>query len=120
VLDGLIELLLTDGFLVFSIEELATRLQCSKSTLYLVAPSKEQLIAAVVRAFFRRATDRVETRLAAELDPVRRIGTYLEAISIELAPASPAFFADLSPEHGYRRRPRSAFGGCRRATRSRP
>ena len=95
ILDGLVELFLDAGFLEFSVEDLAERLQCSKSTLYAVAPSKEQLITAVVRAFFRGATERVEARLALETDPVGRIRTYLEAISAELAPASTAFFADL-------------------------
>jgi AcrR family transcriptional regulator len=95
ILDGLVELFLAEGFLNFSVEDLAERLQCSKSTLYAVAPSKEQLITAVVRAFFRRAAERVDATLARETDPVARIGTYLEAISAELAPASSAFFADL-------------------------
>jgi AcrR family transcriptional regulator len=96
ILDGLVALFLAEGFLAFSVEDLALRLQCSKSTLYVVAPSKEQLITAVVRAFFRRATERIEARLECEPEPVRRIGTYLEAIAGELAPASPAFFADLN------------------------
>src|SRR5262245_23155210 len=87
ILDGLVHLFLAEGFLHFSLEDLAIRLQCSKSTLYVVAPSKEQLIAAVVRAFFRRATDHVEESLADETDPVQRIRVYLEAISRELAPA---------------------------------
>jgi len=95
ILDGLVGLFLAEGFLGFSVEDLAERLQCSKSTLYAVAPSKEQLITAVVRAFFRRATESVDTTLAGQTDPVARIGTYLEAISAELAPASSAFFADL-------------------------
>ena len=95
VLDGLVALFLAEGFRSFSIEDWAARLQCSKSTLYLVAASKEQLITAAVRAFFRRATDRVEARVAEESDPIGRIGTYLEAISTELAPASARFFADL-------------------------
>jgi AcrR family transcriptional regulator len=95
ILAGLVSLFLAEGFLAFSVEDLALRLQCSKSTLYGVAPSKEQLITAVVRAFFRDATQRVESRLDRERDPVRRIGVYLEAISVELAPASASFFADL-------------------------
>jgi AcrR family transcriptional regulator len=95
ILDGLVELFLAEGFLGFSVEDLADRLQCSKSTLYAAAPSKEQLITVVVRAFFRRSTERIDATLAAETDPVARIGTYLSAISSELAPASSAFFADL-------------------------
>jgi AcrR family transcriptional regulator len=96
LLDGLMQVFLADGFLSFSLDELAARLQCSKSTLYAVAPSKEQVITAVVRAFFRRATDRVEALLAREQEPVARIGRYLEAIATELSPASSAFFSDLS------------------------
>src|SRR6516162_8051259 len=95
ILDGLVALFLAEGFLGFSVDDLADRLQCSKSTLYAVAPSKEQLITAVVRAFFRRAAERVDTTLAGQTDPVARIGTYLDAISAELAPASSTFFADL-------------------------
>jgi AcrR family transcriptional regulator len=59
ILEGLIELFLAEGFSRFNLDDLATHLQCSKSTLYVVAPSKEQLITAVVRAFFRRATDQL-------------------------------------------------------------
>ena len=95
ILEGLIDLFLVEGFSRFSLGDLATHLQCSKSTLYGVAPSKEQLITAVVRAFFRRSTDRVEARLTEESNPVARIGTYLEGISTELSPASTIFFHDL-------------------------
>jgi AcrR family transcriptional regulator len=90
-----VEIFLAEGFRAFSVEDLAVRLQCSKSTLYAIAPSKEQLITAVVRAFFRRATDRVEARLREEVEPARRIGAYLHAIAAELSPASGVFYADL-------------------------
>jgi AcrR family transcriptional regulator len=95
LLRGLIEIFLAEGFSGFSVEDFSVRLQCSKSTLYAVAPSKEQLISAVIRAFFRRSAERVEARLAGETDPVRRIGAYLDAIAAELAPATPAFYADV-------------------------
>lgn len=93
--EELIDLFLAEGFLAFNIEQLAGRLRCSKSTLYLIAPSKEQIVVAVVRAFFRRATERVESRTQGSGEPSERIGSYLEAISAELKPASPTFFADL-------------------------
>jgi len=96
LLSGLIEIFMAEGFSGLSVEDLAARLQCSKSTLYALAPSKEQLITAVVREFFRRATERVETNLADQQEPIRRIGTYLHAIAAELAPASSTFYADLS------------------------
>lgn len=91
----LIDLFLAEGFLHFSVEQLAGHLRCSKSTVYAIAPSKEQIVVAVVRAFFRRAAERVEARTKAPGTPAERIGAYLEAISAELKPASAAFFADL-------------------------
>lgn len=92
----LIEHFLTDGFADASIENLAHALRCSKSTLYSVAGSKEQIIVTVVKRFFRRAAGRVDDRTRHDSgDPLERIRTYLMAISAELAPASPAFFADL-------------------------
>ena len=96
VLDGLVAMFLADGFLDLGLDEIAARLRCSKSTLYAVAPSKEQLITTVTREFFRRSTEQVEQRLAAEPDPRRRIRAYLDAIAEALAPASPAFYADVN------------------------
>lgn len=96
VLEGLVDLFLAEGFLDFAVEDLAARLQCSKSTLYTVAPSKEQLITAVVREFFRSSTAQVEARLAAEPEPVLRIRTYLDAIAEALSPASAEFYADVN------------------------
>ncbi|MFD0686113.1 TetR/AcrR family transcriptional regulator [Actinomadura fibrosa] len=99
LIERLIEVFLDRGFADLSVAELAALLRCSKSTLYTVAASREQIIAAVVRAFFRRATAQVEAALeehaGEDADPAERVGAYLRAISDALAPASPAFFADL-------------------------
>ena len=96
VLDELVELFLREGFAAFTLEDLARRLRCSKSTLYVVATSKEQLVAAVVRRFFQRATSAVEARLERTGDPADRLTAYLEAVSTELRAARPAFFRDLA------------------------
>ncbi|MGI5328231.1 TetR/AcrR family transcriptional regulator [Actinomadura nitritigenes] len=95
LVERLIEVFLDRGFAGLSVAELAAVLRCSKSTLYAVAASREQIIVTVVRAFFRRATERVEAVVDASDGPRERVGAYLRAISAELAPASPAFFADL-------------------------
>lgn len=95
LLDELIPVILAEGFMDLSMADVARRLRCSKSTLYGVAASKEQLLLAVVRTFFRDATERVEASLDRAPTPMDRIRVYLEAISVELAPASPAFFADV-------------------------
>ncbi|RKS73049.1 TetR family transcriptional regulator [Actinomadura pelletieri DSM 43383] len=97
LVDRLMDVFLDRGFAELSVAELAAALRCSKSTLYRVAASREQIVVTVVRAFFRRATERVEAALeaSADADPRERVGAYLNAISGELAAASPAFFADL-------------------------
>ncbi|WP_344973965.1 TetR/AcrR family transcriptional regulator [Streptosporangium fragile] len=92
----LLALFLAEGFAAFSLEELARRLRCSKSTLYLVASSKEQIVVTVVRAFFKGAAARIEARVAASENARERLADYLEAVAEELRPASPAFHADLA------------------------
>jgi len=96
LVERLIDVFLLEGFMELSIDDMARRLRCSKTTIYGVAESKQQVIAVVVRGFFRRATERVEQQIervdAASTD---RIRAYLMAIAAELAPASPEFFADL-------------------------
>jgi AcrR family transcriptional regulator len=95
LLDQLEELFLAEGFARFTLEDLAVRLRCSKTTLYALAGSKEQLAVRVVRHFFRRATADVEARTAGEGDPARRVTAYLEAVARALTPASRAFRRDL-------------------------
>ncbi len=95
LLDQLEELFLAEGFARFTLEDLALRLRCSKTTLYALAGSKEQLAVRVVRHFFRRATADVEARTAGEDDPARRVTAYLEAVARALTPASRAFRRDL-------------------------
>ncbi|MET0145006.1 MAG: TetR/AcrR family transcriptional regulator [Ilumatobacteraceae bacterium] len=93
--DAIIEIVLLEGFFDLQMSDLAARLNCSKSTLYSIAPSKEQLLTSVVRTFFRRATEQVEAAVDPSAPAVDQIGAYLNAVAVQLAPASPAFFADL-------------------------
>jgi AcrR family transcriptional regulator len=95
LLDQLEELFLAEGFARFTLEDLAVRLHCSKSTLYTLAESKEQLALRVVRHFFRKATEAVEAHIETEGDPALRVTAYLIAVARALAPATPAFYADL-------------------------
>ena len=62
--DGLLALMLADGFAHLQIADLAARLHCSRSTLYTLAGSKEQLVTKTVTHFFRTATEQVESRVA--------------------------------------------------------
>lgn len=95
LLDQLEALFLADGFSRFTLEDLALRLRCSKSTLYALAGSKEQLAHRVVKHFFRKATAAVEADTVTEVDPARRVTAYLSAVARALAPAGPAFHRDL-------------------------
>jgi AcrR family transcriptional regulator len=96
LLDRLEALFLAEGFLNVTLDQLAARLRCSKSTLYALAPSKEQLSVQVVEHFFKKATARVERRIA-ELSPVgARVSGYLAAAAAELRPATREFIADIA------------------------
>jgi AcrR family transcriptional regulator len=95
LLDQLEEMFLAEGFSRFTLDDLALRLHCSKSTLYALAVSKEQLAHRVVKHFFRKATAAVEADTVTEGDPARRVTAYLNAVARALAPAGPEFHRDL-------------------------
>ncbi|MBC7441081.1 MAG: TetR/AcrR family transcriptional regulator, partial [Ramlibacter sp.] len=92
----LVELFLREGFAFITLEAAATRLRCSKSTIYSLASSREQLVRTAVVYFFRQAAERVEHKLAGTRDPTDRIAVYLRAVGDELRPASAAFIDDVA------------------------
>lgn len=93
--DALTALFLAEGFAHLTLDEIAARLRCSKSTLYTLAASKEQLVQAATVHFFRTATESVEARVAAVTGARDRIAAYLSAVGAALDPASDRFMADL-------------------------
>ncbi|MFI1462338.1 TetR/AcrR family transcriptional regulator [Nocardia carnea] len=93
--DALVALLLAEGFAHLTLDTIAARLKCSKSTLYTLAGSKEQLVTAATVHFFKRATATVETEVAAATGARERITTYLTAVGEALAVASDRFMTDL-------------------------
>ncbi|TIC82597.1 TetR/AcrR family transcriptional regulator [Nocardioides sp. GY 10127] len=102
LLADLVALFLAEGFRAFGVGDLAARLHCSRSTLYLVADSKERIVSTAVNRYFRECTRFVEEKVDAERDPARRITAYLLAVAEALAPAGPAFRADLAAHAGAR------------------
>lgn len=92
----LVELVLREGFADLTIEAAASRLHCSKSTIYSLAHSREQLVRSAVISFFRAAAERVEAKLEGETNPANRLAVYLRAVGDELRPASPAFINDVA------------------------
>ena len=79
LLDRLTDLLLAEGFAHLTLDQMAGRLRCSKTTLYALADSKDQLAVRVVGHFFRR-----------------RLEAYLDAIAEALEPASRQFITDVA------------------------
>ncbi|MEY7971571.1 TetR/AcrR family transcriptional regulator [Saccharomonospora xinjiangensis] len=90
------ELFLAEGFVSFTLDDLAAKLRCSKTTLYALAPSKEQLAAKVVAHFFKGAAERIEEQVADLDDAATAVRTYLAGVSAELDRASAAFMADVA------------------------
>jgi AcrR family transcriptional regulator len=96
LIERLQRLFLSEGFAAYNIGDLAEHLRCSRTTLYALAPSKEQIVLAVVRAYFRGAAERIEARVAEADGPRGKLAVYLEAVASELQPVSAEFFADLA------------------------
>ncbi|MGJ6121691.1 TetR/AcrR family transcriptional regulator [Mycolicibacterium sp. Y3] len=92
--DDLLVLFLSEGFSHLTLDDIAARLRCSKSTLYTLAGSKDELVRRVTIHFFKRATNAVEAIL--EQTKSERIAAYLTAVGEELAVASDVFMADLN------------------------
>ncbi|MGW4479416.1 TetR/AcrR family transcriptional regulator [Rhodococcus triatomae] len=93
--DTLVELFLAEGFAHLTLDAIAARLKCSKSTLYTLAGSKEQLVTAATVHFFKRATESVEATVGVATGSRERVAAYLTAVGEALAVASDRFMADL-------------------------
>ena len=96
LLDRLRDLYLAEGFAHFTLDDLTARLHCSKSTLYTLARSKEQLAVRVVGHYFKGATASVERRVASVDGAQDKVGAYLDGAAEALRPASRAFIEDMA------------------------
>lgn len=94
--DELTALFLAEGFAHLTLDDIAARLRCSKSTLYTLAGSKEQLVRAATVHFFRGATERVEAAIVDTEGTTSRLTAYLSAVGAALRPASQRFMNDLA------------------------
>ena len=89
------EIVLAEGFTSITVDELARRLKCSKSTLYGVAATKELLVIAVTKRFFERATRQIETEVGSIADPGNRIIAYLKGVGSAMSDLSASFYQDM-------------------------
>ncbi len=95
LLDGLEAIFLKEGFRDVTVEELASRLRCSRQTLYRLAPSKPEIFLSVLDRFLSRI--RAEGREAAysRSDPIERVEALLEPGITATVPASHRFTEDV-------------------------
>ena len=95
VLADLEDIMMREGFLHLSTDDIATRLRCSKATLYRLAPSREDLFELVINIWLARARDTGWREFDAAQDwPGRLIG-FLSAAVIATRKTSFAFMRDL-------------------------
>lgn len=95
LLEELEQLFLDQGFHDMTLGQMAAALRCSKSTLYYIGDSKEELVAAVVKHFFRMGTDKIEERVRDRTPGADQLAEYLSACGDVLSAASPNFMQDL-------------------------
>jgi AcrR family transcriptional regulator len=95
LLTRLQELVLSEGFARLTVDDLAARLHCSKSTLYAISTSRESLVATAIKHFFRDATASIEAQVRDIDDPAARIASYLAGVGTEMRRMSPACYEDM-------------------------
>lgn len=83
------------GFADLSVDELATLIACSKSTIYSLAPTRRGLDERVLRLHFDEVQVRIESATAAEGDPFARLRAYLRAVGEETRRVAPEFIQDV-------------------------
>ena len=98
MLDQLEQVMLDEGFVGMTVDDFAARLRCSKSTLYRLAPSKEQLVATVARHFFSRAAKRIEAAVATTPTPPKKLEAYLSSVGTEMARGTATFHEQMASQ----------------------
>ncbi|MFF7656778.1 TetR/AcrR family transcriptional regulator [Streptomyces sp. NPDC007983] len=88
-------IVLEEGFARLTVDALAARLQCSKTTLYAISSSRHHLVATVLKSFFRDAAEQVEQEIVAVEDPARQIAAYLAAVGAQMQRMSAACYDDM-------------------------
>lgn len=96
VLDALEQLVVSEGLADRTMAELAALVNCSLRTLYGIAPSKDELVLAVVDRRLHRIGRAAIERLDAGMSPVEALRAYLHAATDAVAPAANAFSRDFA------------------------
>jgi len=96
ILAGLEHVFLREGFRRVTVGELASRLHCSRRTLYDLASSKEELFALVLGRLLGRIERLGEEALESEASSHERIAAFVRPAITEPMAGTAAFFADIA------------------------
>lgn len=77
ILDVLQELFLSKGFRTWTVDDLAAAAQCSKKTLYELAPSKGELFVLVLDRMWRRFGEEARSGTVQGVPPDKQIATFI-------------------------------------------
>jgi AcrR family transcriptional regulator len=91
VLDVVEAVFLRDGIKAVRIGELAAEASCSRSTLYQLAPSKEDLLLLVLDRMLRRIMRRGTQAIEEAADPVERVRAMMTSGALDLGAIGPSF-----------------------------
>jgi AcrR family transcriptional regulator len=91
VLDVVEAVFLRDGVKAVQIGDLAAEASCSRSTLYQLAPSKEDLFLLVLDRMLRRIMRRGAQVIAEATDPVDRVRAMMTSGALDLGALGPRF-----------------------------
>jgi AcrR family transcriptional regulator len=102
LLDALEELFLARGFADLTIASMAAHLHVSRGTLYLIAPTKQQLVELVVDRMFRHMGKRAHDAVESASDPAQRVAAYLGTGTATVQSGCLNFNRDLEATPGTR------------------
>lgn len=95
-MEGFRDLILAEGFRRLSVGEVAVRLRCSRSTLYAIAPTKEDLVVIAVRDYLTVATEDSIARAEATEGALEQIWEFMSAIGEWQRSGSVTFWQDVA------------------------
>jgi AcrR family transcriptional regulator len=103
LLDELEELVAAEGLAELTMAEIAARVNCSLRTLYGIAPSRDELVLAVVDRRLRRIGRKAMESLDPSLSPLAALRAYLQAANDAVQPEAVTFSRDFANVPGAQR-----------------
>ncbi len=103
ILDALEDSVMVDSLADVTMAGIAKRMNCSLRTLYGIAPSKDELVMAVVDRRLHRIGREAMQALELDGSPLTRLRAYLQAANRAVQPTTAAFSRDFAKDPAARR-----------------